>query len=52
MDKGFEERDELIDASAALVWEGGDEDFLVVLVRDEERIDEHGLVVMCEQIAR
>ena len=43
-DEGFEVWDEFVDAAAGLVGERGDEGFFVVLVRDEERIYEHGLM--------
>ena len=42
-DEGFEERHELVDASAILIGERWDECFLIILVGNEEREDEHGL---------
>lgn len=39
----FEEWDKPVDTAAVLVWEGGNDGLLVVLVGNKERIDEHRL---------
>ena len=33
-----------------LIGEGGDESFFFGLVRYEKRVDEHGLIVQCQQV--
>lgn len=49
-DEGFKVRGELVEAAAVLVGEGWDKSLFVRLVRYEEWVDEHGLIVKCEHV--
>lgn len=42
-DEGFEEGDDFIEASTVLIGKRGNEDFFIILVGDEKRVDKHRL---------